>query len=267
MKKYISFFRLRFAMGLQYRTAALAGVVTQFFWGFMEILVLRAFYEADPTAYPMTIEGTCCYIWLQQAFLALLSVNTFDRELMNCVTDGGIAYELCRPVSVYDMWFARNLAVKTSRAMLRCVPILAVVIFLPEGYGLTAPRNALHFILFLWTLFMGLSVLIATQMIIYMIMFFTLSVEGVKSFFVAVMELLTGAVIPIPFFPEKVQRALELLPFGAMQNVPYRIYSGDLAGTQMGRAVLMQIIWFTVLTALGKILMHRAERRVIVQGG
>lgn len=267
MKKYISFFRLRFAMGLQYRTAALAGVVTQFFWGFMEILVLRAFYEADPAAYPMTIEGTCCYIWLQQAFLALLSVNTFDRELMNCVTDGGIAYELCRPVSVYDMWFARNLAVKTSQAMLRCVPILAVVIFLPKGYGLTAPRDALHFILFLWTLFMGLSVLIATQMIIYMIMFFTLSVEGVKSFFGAVMELLTGAVIPIPFFPEEVQRALELLPFGAMQNVPYRIYSGDLAGTQMGRAVLMQIFWFAVLSALGKVLMHRAERRVVVQGG
>ena len=32
MKKYLSFFRLRFSMGLQYRTAALAGMVTQFFW-------------------------------------------------------------------------------------------------------------------------------------------------------------------------------------------------------------------------------------------
>ena len=33
MKKYISFFKIRFSMGLQYRTAALAGVVTQFAWG------------------------------------------------------------------------------------------------------------------------------------------------------------------------------------------------------------------------------------------
>lgn len=267
MKKYFSFFRLRFVMGLQYRSAALAGVVTQFFWGFMEILVLRAFYEADPIAYPMTIEATCCYVWLQQAFLALLSAHNFDRELMNCVTNGGIAYELCRPISVYNMWFARNIAVKTSQAMLRCVPILGVVIFLPRGYGLAAPRDGLHFILFLWTLFMGLSVLVATQMIIYMIMFFTLSVEGVKSFFMSIIELLTGAVIPIPFFPEKVQRVLEILPFGAMQNVPYRIYSGDLTGTQMGRAVLMQLFWLAVLTALGKILMGRAERKVIVQGG
>ena len=32
MKKYLSFFRLRFITGLQYRTAALAGIATQFFW-------------------------------------------------------------------------------------------------------------------------------------------------------------------------------------------------------------------------------------------
>ena len=50
MKKYISFFRLRLVMGLQYRAAALGGVVTQFFWGFMEIIALRAFYESDPAA-------------------------------------------------------------------------------------------------------------------------------------------------------------------------------------------------------------------------
>ena len=39
MKKYLSFFRMRFLMGLQYRAAAAAGVITQFTWGFMELLV------------------------------------------------------------------------------------------------------------------------------------------------------------------------------------------------------------------------------------
>lgn len=34
MKKYLSFFRLRFVNGIQYRAAALAGIVTQFAWGF-----------------------------------------------------------------------------------------------------------------------------------------------------------------------------------------------------------------------------------------
>ena len=40
-------------MGLQYRAAALAGIVTQFAWGFLEILMFRAFYRADASAFPM----------------------------------------------------------------------------------------------------------------------------------------------------------------------------------------------------------------------
>ena len=47
---------MRFLMGLQYRAAAAAGVVTQFTWGFMELLVFRAFYQADASAFPMSFE-------------------------------------------------------------------------------------------------------------------------------------------------------------------------------------------------------------------
>ena len=32
MKKYLSFFRIRFIAGLQYRAAAWAGIATQFAW-------------------------------------------------------------------------------------------------------------------------------------------------------------------------------------------------------------------------------------------
>ena len=35
----------RFATGLQYRAAAAAGIVTQFVWGLMELLLYKAFYE------------------------------------------------------------------------------------------------------------------------------------------------------------------------------------------------------------------------------
>ena len=62
MKKYLSFFRLRFITGLQYRTAALAGIATQFFWGAMEILTFRAFYQSDPASFPMTLQATSSYI-------------------------------------------------------------------------------------------------------------------------------------------------------------------------------------------------------------
>jgi len=97
-------------MGLQYRTAAIAGMSTQFAWGFMEIMVFRAFYAADPAAFPMSFEATASYIWLQQAFLAVFAAWLLEPEIFDCITSGNVAYELCRPVNLYDMWLARSMA-------------------------------------------------------------------------------------------------------------------------------------------------------------
>ena len=135
MKKYLSFFRLRFIMGLQYRTAAAAGIVTQFFWGAMEILAFRAFYEADAAAFPMPFEAVVTYVWLQQAFLAMFAAWGMEGEIFDVIRNGNIAYELCRPVGIYQMWFARSAANRVSRALLRCVPILTVASLLPAPYG------------------------------------------------------------------------------------------------------------------------------------
>ena len=139
MKKYFSFFRLRLVTGLQYRTAALAGMVTQFFWGFMEIAVFHAFYKADPAAYPMTMEATAAYVWLQQALLVFFGAWMFEGEIFATISSGNLAYELCRPVRIYNMWFARSVASRLSKAILRCMPILVVAAFLPRGYGLGLP--------------------------------------------------------------------------------------------------------------------------------
>lgn len=267
MKKYISFFRLRFSMGLQYRTAAAAGIVTQFFWGAMEILVFRAFYEADAAAFPMSFDAVVTYIWLQQAFLAVFGAWIIEGEIFEAIRNGNIAYELCRPVSIYQMWFSRSVANRVSKALLRCVPILAVAALLPAPYGLRLPASWLYGGLFLVTLVLGLLVIVAFTMLVYITTFYTLSPDGVRIFFVSAVEFFAGAVIPLPFFPEKLRVILELLPFAAMQNVPLRIYSGSMTGEEMLRAVCLQIFWLAVLVGAGWRLCRRAERKVLVQGG
>lgn len=267
MKKYIAFFRLRFAMGLQYRSAALAGMVTQFVWGAMEILVFRAFHEADAAAFPMSLDATASYIWMQQAFLAFFMVYFMENELFDAIKDGNIAYELCRPIRIYDMWFARSIANRASRAALRCIPILLVAAFLPAPYGLSAPADLQHFLLFLLTMFLGVLAVAAFCMIVYGLAFFTISPEGLRIFFYSVTEFFTGAVIPLPFFPPAVQRVMECLPFAAMQNVPLRIYSGSMTDSEMLRAVGLQVFWLIAMILSGRLLFARAERRAVVQGG
>ena len=229
MRKYISFFRLRLVTGLQYRTAALAGIVTQFFWGFMEIMVFHAFYEADPSAYPMTLQATSSYVWLQQALLAFFGAWMFEGEIFELIKNGNLAYELCRPVHIYDMWFARSVALRLSRAFLRCIPILVVAVFLPEGYGLGLPASFGAFLRFLLSLVLALLVMASLNMMVYVASLFTISGDGLRILFCSIVEVLSGQIIPLPFFPEHVQRILEWNPFASTGNVPFRIYSGNLS--------------------------------------
>ncbi len=267
MRKYLSFFRIRFAMGLQYRAAALAGVVTQFAWGLMEIMVYAAFYKTGAEVFPMTMQATASYIWLQQAFLCLFMTWLVESEIFDAIQNGGVAYELCRPIHIYDMWFARSLANRLARALLRCIPILAVAVFFPEPYGLAAPAGVVQFLLFLLTVCLGFLVTVSLCMLVYVLTFFTLSPKGLQIFSVTIIDFFSGGVIPIPFFPKEICGVMELLPFGSMQNVPFRVYSGDIAGEELMRAVLIQIFWIVAITALGRLLCHVAIRQIKVQGG
>ena len=80
-------------------------------------------------------------------------------------------------------------------------------------------------------------------------------------------ELLSGQIVPLPFMPEVVQRVLKVLPFAAMQNVPFRIYSGDLSGRAMSEAIFLQIFWLIVLVGVGWQFAKLAEKKLVVQGG
>lgn len=267
MKKYLSFFRLRFTMGLQYRAAALAGVVTQFVWGFMEIMIFRAFYEADASAFPMSFSATASYIWLQQAFLAFFAAWMMENEIFDSIVNGNISYELCRPINIYNMWFSRSIATRLSRAVLRCFPILLVAAFIPYPYGIDAPASIKHFLLFLITLALGLAMTVSFCMLIYVLTFFTISPQGLRMVFTSTVEFFAGAIIPLPFFPEKVQKIMELLPFASMQNVALRIYSGSMSNYEMQKAMILQVFWLIAVTFAGKWLCRLAEKRITVQGG
>lgn len=267
MKKYLSFFRLRFTMGLQYRSAAIAGIITQFIWGMMEVLMFRAFYEGNPGAFPMSLQATCTYVWMQQAFLAFFMGWFMESEIFDSIKDGNIVYELCRPIRLYDMWFCRSMAVRTSKAVLRCFPILIVAAFIPGPYGIMIPDSPLSFLLFLVGMVLGLLVTVSYCMLVYIITFFTISPQGVQMVMISVIEFCGGAVIPLPFFPDQIRRMLELLPFGAMQNVPLRIYSGDLSGMMSLKALFLQVCWLAVMILAGRLLMKKALKKVVVQGG
>ena len=267
MKKYYGFFKLRFASGIQYRMASVTALTTQLIWGLMECLAYKAVAEASGGSMPMDYSSIVAYIWLKEAFLALFNTWSADNDLFAIIAGGDIAYELCRPVSIYSMWFSRTAGARIAEAVMRCIPVLLCAFLMPKIYRMTLPVNGVCFLLFLLTMLLALGITVTFCMLVYMLCFFTISPQGWRMVLTGAVDFLSGNVIPLPFFPKKYLFLLELSPFAYMQNVPFRIYSGELAGGEAYQCILRQIFWLVTLMLLGLTIWKQAEKRIVVQGG
>jgi ABC-2 type transport system permease protein len=274
-KPYLGIFRMRLIAGMQYRAAAWAGVATQFFWGAMQLIVFYTFYrgaglavlQGEGPAGPLSFRALADLVWLRQSFLALVMLWATDNELLEIIASGNVAYELCRPFSLYVFWFARILAYRISRTLLRCVPILLICSFLPEPYGFHLPPDLQAALCFIPAIAMAALLTTALSLFGCLITFKSLSPYAGRLFLGAVGEFLMGAIIPIPFMPPLMRSILGILPFRYTADFPFRVWSGDIAGAGALAGLAMQFLWLALLVSLGLWGFRAALRRVVVQGG
>lgn len=267
MKSYISVWKLRFINGLQYRAAALAGMATQLFFGFIFIMVFVAFYSQGSGQQPISLKDIVAYTWLQQVFLAFIMLWFRDNELFQLITSGNIAYELCRPCGIYPFWYAKLLAQRLSAAVLRCFPILIVAFLLPQPYRMSLPPSPAAFVLFLVTLILGLLVIVAISMLIYISVFWTMSPTGSTLMIAVAGEFFAGMILPVPLMPLWLQKIAYVLPFRWTADFPFRVYSGHIPQNEALWGILVQLLWLAVLVAFGRWSLQKALRQIVIQGG
>jgi ABC-2 type transport system permease protein len=95
----------------------------------------------------------------------------------------------------------------------------------------------------------------------------TLSGEGLGRLLPPAVTLLSGMIIPLPFFPDWARPFLEFLPFRGLVDTPFRLYTGDLPASAGLPLVLHQALWTLALVFLGRLLVRRGLRRAEIQGG
>ena len=264
---YLSLFRIRFINSLQYRTAALAGLFTNLAFGAMFILAFAAFYRTAPEAFPMTFSQTVTYIWLQQMVFVAFAIFLNDNDIVDIIRDGAIVYEMVRPVDLYNRWFFQLTAKRLSNLVLRGAPTILAAVFIPYPYGPSLPPDVFQFLGFLLAIILALAVVLAFTLLMYISAFYTLSFGGVQLVTIGLVFFMSGAIIPIPFFPEPFRTVAQLLPFASMQDMPLRVFTGHIAGAGVLQGIGLQIFWLGVLIFAGRAVMSNALKRVIVQGG
>jgi len=80
-------------------------------------------------------------------------------------------------------------------------------------------------------------------------------------------DFFSGGLVPLPLLPDWLTKYIDLTPFGSMQNVPFRIYSGNVPLENIFRTIVLQAIWAILLIIVGKVLLSKTLKRVVVQGG
>lgn len=266
MKLYINYFKLRIITFLQYRTSAIAGMMTQFFWGIMMIFIYMAFYSTDVTV-GINLSEIVAYTWLHQACYALLSVKLNDQEIAGAIRDGSVAYEIVRPYNLYFWWYIKTVSKRMANGILRIWPVLIVALLLPSPYGLVLPSSFLNFILFLISLILGVFVVAGINMLVYTMGFYTYNEAGIGNILNCIMELLSGGLVPVILLPGIIQKMTYYLPFRLISDLPFRVYTNNIGVYEGLFSIGLQVVWIVVLITIGNMIVKKSLRRVFVQGG
>lgn len=269
---YRGVLRARWRETLQYRAAAVAGFGTQLYWGLLRLMVLAAFYQSGPAgAAHFDFAHVVPYVWLGQALLGLFPFR-LDQELADSVRTGAVAGELLRPIDLYSYWFWRMVAWRLALTAPRCLLMLVVAVValplvgLPE-WALGAPASAPAALLYLFATALALLLGVAVTALLVSLMFWTVSSEGARYVLPAIVWFGGGLVVPLPLLPDGLAAVLGYLPFAGLMDIPFRIYTGHLAGAAALLRLGLQLGWLAALVLLGRWLLARGLRRVVILGG
>lgn len=267
MKSYLSYFKLKFITGLQYRAAALAGISTQFFFGFVYISVYIAFYESGSSNLPMELAQLISYVWLSQSLFSLVNLWYKDREILDTIKTGNIAYELCRPQDLYTMWASKILGERLAKVTLRFLPVILVAVLLPKPYNLDLSITLPTLLIFIISITLSCILMTVLVLLYHVICLFTLDEKGIVNMFMVGSDILSGLVIPIPFFPDYLKNISKILPFQYISDFPIRLYVGNITNKEGLIGIIIQIIWIIILVIIGRIITKKALKKAVIQGG
>jgi ABC-2 type transport system permease protein len=93
--------------------------------------------------------------------------------------------------------------------------------------------------------------------------FWLLDIRGVLVIAITVNLFFSGMVVPIAFFPRWLERVAQALPFASALQTPVDVWLGHSAPWR----IPLQLVWAVALFVLGRVVLRRATRKLVVQGG
>jgi ABC-2 type transport system permease protein len=260
---YFEFARIGFANILAFRLRYYTGIITYLINVSVYYFIWRAVFASSGQIAGYNLPQILTYVsvgWILRSFYW----NTIDQEMAYEVIEGKIAMDLIKPVSVLWMWFSRAMGESAFRLGLLTLPTAIVVALV---FPVRGPASTLNFALFLVA---GLGSFALMAVINFMIGTCAIPLKSILALIRAkywLIELLSGLLIPVSFFPHRLQVIMDWLPFEHIAYTPLQIYLGKFDARAAGFAIAKQWVWVVVLFALADAWWNRAVKKITIQGG
>jgi ABC-2 type transport system permease protein len=260
---YWAFARVGFVNTLAFRLRYYTGIVTYFIYVSVYYFIWKAIYEHSTSIEGFDFPHLLTYIgvgWIIRSFY----FNNIDQELAYQVIEGRLAMDLIKPVNIQLMYVSRAAGESVFRLALLTIPT-AIVLFLV--YPLRLPASVGHAGAFLVSVCLSFLIVAAINFAVGTFALRLQSILGLMRAKFFLLELFSGLLLPMTFFPQIAQKIMKVLPFEYISYVPMLIYLGKLNGGGLARAIALQVFWIAVLMAIGDGLWRWSTRKVIIQGG
>jgi ABC-2 type transport system permease protein len=260
---YLELIRIRFLMMLAYRVNYYSGIAIYAINIGAYYFVWSAIYAGKPTLAGFTVTQITTYIavsWMARAFY----FNNLDREISNEIRDGSVAIQFIRPYQYIVVKMMQGLGEGMFRLLMFSVPGMAVASLL---FPVKLPTDPSVWGLFLVMLFFSFLINSQINILIGLGAFFLESSEGLMRMKRVAVDLFSGLIIPLSFFPGWAESILKLLPFQAITYLPATVFTGRTTGSDALSALGVQALWFVLLIGPMIWLWFKARNRLFVQGG
>lgn len=260
---YVEFSRVGFVNILAFRLRYFTGILTYTLNVTVYYFIWSAVYHPGQSIAGYNLPQMITYIsvgWIIRSFYT----NTIDQEMAYEVIDGKIAMDLIKPVSVQWMWICRAVGESAFRLGLLTVPTALLISLI---FHVQAPASRQDFGLFLIAVLGSFFLMAAIN---FMIGTCAIPLKSILALIRAkfwLIELLSGLLIPMSYFPEKLRTVLAWLPFEHIAYTPLQIYLGKLDQASAIQQLAAQWAWAIGLLVLGDLWWSRASRRMTIQGG
>lgn len=260
---YFDLMRMEFINNLAYRSSYFTGIFNYAIQIGAYFFLWDAIFTGKKTLGGFSKEQMLTYVivsWVVRSFY----FSNLDRKIDGEIRDGKIAMELIRPYNYQLVKMARALGEAFFRILFFTLPS-GLFIYLLRPFQL--PPNLTSTIIFIVAVIGSFLLNAQLGLITGFMAFFTQSTSGIYRAKRIVMDLFTGLLLPISFYPDWAQKVIKALPFQSISYQPNLIYLGKLQGLAALKVIGVQFFWAVILYIAGSLFWRYTVRKVVIQGG